>query len=68
MEIPMTQKTVMVSVELTDEEAWAFAQYLKRVGFYDYKSNSENEEQTYLMRDAGFKVQKALADVGYAPR
>lgn len=64
----MTSKMITFLVELTDEEAWAYAQFLKRIGFSDYKANSENEEQTYLMRDAGFKVQKALAEVGYAPR
>lgn len=64
----MSSKVVMFTVELSAAEAWAYAQFLKRVGFREYQVNSEGEEQTYLMRDAGFKVQKALAEVGYAPR
>lgn len=64
----MSSKVVTFTVELSDAEAWAYAQFLKRVGFQEFKVNSENEEQTYLMRDASFKVMKALAEAGYAPR
>jgi len=64
----MSKKTITITVEMTDAEEWAFAQFLKRTGFSDYSANSENEEQTYLMRDAGDKVRQALQGSGYAPR
>ncbi|WP_127476651.1 DUF7706 family protein [Sulfurivermis fontis] len=59
---------VVITVELTDQEAWDFAQFLKRVGHSDYLVNAENSEQAYRMLFAGEKVRAALADVGYAPR
>ena len=62
------EQFVRVTVELTQREAWAFAQFVKRAGFTDYQANAENEDETYLMRDAGEKVRRALADIGIAPR
>jgi len=59
---------IEISVAMTDEEAWAYAQFLKRVGLNDYKTNAENEAEAYLMLQVGEKVRKALADKGYSPR
>lgn len=59
---------VTFTVELTDAEALAYAQFLKRSGFSDYKAASESEEQAYQMRDAASKVREALAAAGFAPR
>lgn len=61
-------KTETITVELTEAEAWAHAQFLKRVGWRDYRSNAVDDDEARVMRDAGNKVQRALADVGYAPR
>lgn len=57
-----------ITVDLTTAEAMAFAQFLKRVGWCEYRANSVDDAETYLMRDAGNKIRSALADVGYAPR
>jgi hypothetical protein len=59
---------VTITAELTDAEAMAFAQFLKRVGWREFRENSVNEAEAYLMRDAGDKIRTALADAGYAPR
>jgi hypothetical protein len=59
---------IEISVAMTDEEAWAYAQFLKRVGLNDYKTNAENEAEAYLMLQVGEKVRKALAEKGYSPR
>lgn len=46
-------KKIALKVELSEEEALAFAQYLKRSGFSDYRQNATSEQEAYLMRDAG---------------
>lgn len=61
-------KNVLISVELTDHEAWTYAQFLKRVGFNDYRSNAVDNDEAYTMVDAGEKIREALAQRGYAPR
>lgn len=62
------EKTVTLAVELTDAQAWHLAQFLKRVGFSEFLSNAENEDEAYVMRDAAARVREALTDAGYAPR
>lgn len=61
-------KTITITVELSEAEAMAYAQFLKRVGWRDYRENAVNDDETYLMRDAGYKIQGALIEQGYAPR
>jgi hypothetical protein len=61
----------VVSVEalqLTENEAWAFAEMLKRIGWTEWRVLSTDRGQAELMRAACFKVQRAFADVGIAPR
>lgn len=61
---------VRITIELTDREAWEFAQFLKRVGYSDYRTLCEphNQDGPYRMIDAGEKIRAALAWKGYAPR
>ena len=59
---------IQIHVELTEQEAQAYAQLLKRVGLADYKVNAQNEAEAYLMQQTGEKVRKALADAGFSPR
>lgn len=59
---------VTITVELTDHEAWTYAQFLKRVGLSDYMSNAVDQDEAYVMVDAGEKIRAALAEKGYAPR
>ncbi len=47
--------------ELTDEQAQALAQYLKRVQFDDFRRRAIDEDDAYLMQDAASEVRKALA-------
>jgi hypothetical protein len=63
----MTEKFIL-SVELSENQAWAFAQFLKRVTFSDYLSNAVSKDEAYTMVDAGQKIQAALAEIGFAPR
>jgi len=61
-------KTVSITVNLTDFDAWHLAQWLKRVCFSDFRHNAVDEDEAYAMRDAAERVQTALAKAGYAPR
>jgi hypothetical protein len=62
----MTNLTI--TVELTDEEALALAQFLKRVGFTEWRNNAVDNDEAYVMAGACDKVAKALAEQGYNPR
>jgi hypothetical protein len=61
-------KTVSITVHLTDFDAWHLAQWLKRVGFSEFRHNAVGEDEAYAMRDAAERVRSALANAGYAPR
>ena len=61
-------KTITLTVEMNDEQALQFAQFLKRVSFNDYRELSTSNEEAHTMIEAGELVRKALAEAGYAPR
>ena len=58
----------MVKVELDAGHAWALALFLKRVGWSDIRSNAQDEQEAYDMRDGIEAMARALAEAGYAPR
>lgn len=60
--------SIQLVAELTDQEAEDFAQFLKRVGFSDYRNNAVDHDEAYRMLAAGEKIRSALAEAGYAPR
>lgn len=64
----MSVKLVEVTIELPEYEAWAFAQFLKRSGWYDCANYSTSKEQTYNMVQGKEKVRTAFAKAGIAPR
>lgn len=59
---------MMIQVELQDDQAWAFAEFLKRVGYSDYRPLAVDEKEAYDMLYAGEKIRAALAEKGVAPR
>ena len=59
---------ITVEVEMTEEQAAAFAQFLKRVGVSDYRNLSVDDQEAYAMQEAGEKIRRALGEAGYAPR
>jgi hypothetical protein len=59
---------LVLDVRWSPAEAWAFAQFLKRVGFDDYRVLAADRDEAEQMRDAGEKLRAALAQHGYAPR
>lgn len=62
------QKVVVVTVELTPAEAECYAQFLKRVGWRDYRQNAIDDVEARVMQRAGDLLSLAFAKSGYAPR
>ena len=59
---------VTIQCTMTDAEAWSLAQFLKRVGFSEFRALATADAEAYDMQTAGIQVAKALRDAGYAPR
>lgn len=57
-----------ITFELPDDQAQAFAQFLKRVGWEEFKKNAIDDEEAYLIRDAHFRVRNGFANAGFNPR
>jgi len=64
----MAQKMVTFTVQINEELAEALAQFVKRVGFSEFRQNAVDDVEAYTMRDAVDQVRKALQEAGYAPR
>lgn len=59
---------ITIQLTLSDAEAWAIAQLCKRITWSDLRSNAVNDGEAYHMMDAINKLQRAMAETGYAPR
>jgi hypothetical protein len=59
---------VTLTVELNEELANAFAQFVKRVGFLEMRSNAVDDFEAYLIRDANARARIGLANAGFFPR
>ncbi|QOF75219.1 hypothetical protein IG197_32070 (plasmid) [Aminobacter sp. SR38] len=57
-----------IVVNLSDDQAWAFAEFLKRVLPDDFERRAGDKTEANHMWDAGREIQRALADKGFAPR
>lgn len=53
---------------LTDAEASALAQFVKRVGWFEFTSNAVDEDEAHLVKQAVDKLQNVLSRSGYDPR
>lgn len=54
--------------DLTDAEAWALAQFCKRVGWREMRECAIDDAETYEIRAAIDKLQKCLINTGNNPR
>jgi hypothetical protein len=63
-----TDPAVTITVTLSDAQAEAFAQFLKRVGLSDYAALTRDQAEAYTMLHAGEAIRQALRQAGYAPR
>lgn len=57
-----------VRLSLPAMQALALAQFVKRVGWSEFRGNAVDEREAYVIRDAVDALAKALAEQGYAPR
>jgi dissimilatory sulfite reductase (desulfoviridin) alpha/beta subunit len=57
-----------ITLELSDAQAWALAQFVKRVGWSEFRSNAQDDNEADAIRDAVDQLQKCLTQVGFAPR
>ena len=57
-----------LDVDLTPQEAEAFAQFLKRASLSDYRSCAQDDQEAWAMQSAGEKIRKAFTEAGYSPR
>ena len=61
-------ETITLHLELPDLEALALAQFVKRVGWQEFRQNAVDEDEAYMIRAVIEKLQDALAQSGYSPR
>jgi len=59
---------ICLSVSLSEQEAWDLAQFLKRTGFADFRSQAVDDEEAYRMMAVAEKLKSNLAAVSYVPR
>ena len=57
-----------VTTELTDSQAMALAQFVKRLTWSEMRACAVDDDETWVMKDAIQALQKSLADVGFSPR
>jgi len=57
-----------IEIDLTPEEALAYAQFLKRVDPEDYERRAGDQSEANYMLTAGWKIRDALTAKGVAPR
>jgi dissimilatory sulfite reductase (desulfoviridin) alpha/beta subunit len=60
--------SVTITCELSDDQALALAQFVKRVGWSEFRTNAVDDNEAATIRSAVDVLQKSLADAGYAPR
>jgi hypothetical protein len=61
-------ENITINVELTERQAFSFAQFLKRAAFVDFRSNAVDDDEAYAMLSAGEEICDALAKQGVAPK
>lgn len=68
-EHPMSEEaTITIQATMSESQAWAFAEFLKRVGLSDYKGLAVDADEAYLMLSAGECLRRELGEQGIAPR
>jgi cytochrome c len=59
---------ICLRVPLSEQEAWDLAQFLKRTGFADFRSQAADDQEAYRMQAVAEKLKINLAVIGYEPR
>ncbi len=61
-------KVIHLPLEMTDDEFWALAEFVKRVGWLEIRGNATNDDEAHNIKTAISALQSALAENGYSPR
>ncbi len=64
----MKTQNMTLTVTLTTDQAWAMAQFCKRVGFETIDNHSTSSAETENMQAALCEVRKELNRMSYDPR
>lgn len=56
---------ICLSVSLSEQEAWDLAQFLKRTGFADFRSNAVDDGEAYPIVTFRSRCQQSLAKLAY---
>lgn len=59
---------VVVTLRLGEDTAWALAQFVKRVGWSEFRALAVDDEEACRIRVGVEALQRALATAGMAPR
>jgi hypothetical protein len=60
--------SVRLTFDISEAQALALAQFLKRVGWSEMRANAVDTTEAYVIRAVFEELRKELAHVGYAPR
>jgi len=58
----------MITELLTKDEAWALAEFCKRIGWTDLRQQAAGDDEADAMQTAFIKIAKELASAGFSPR
>ncbi len=64
----MPSDSVTITAQLTDPQALALAQFVKRVGWSEFRTNAVDDDEARLIRAAVDVLMAGLREAGYAPR
>lgn len=59
---------LLINMELSEQEAEALAQMVKRLGWDDMRAKAVSDDEAYLISDAVMRLKQALAESGFDPR
>lgn len=59
---------VTVTTELTESQAMALAQFVKRLSWSEMRACAVDDDETWVIKDAISALQRSLRDAGYSPR
>ena len=64
----MQREIKKLIIEASEQEIYALAQFLKRVGWDDIRKNSATETEAHEAQTGIERMSVALAEIGYNPR
>jgi len=64
----MSDEKKPIDLALTDSQAWALAQFCKRVGWSEMRACAVDEAEAHVIREGISALTVALRLGGYAPR